>query len=266
MARIDDLRALAKKRQRAVSNKISRIRTQVGAEVKGSTFDPRKSNDDISKMRSRDLERHIAKLNSFMNRKTQFVPGTANVALPRAKWQNVVRVQTPVNQLHNQLSAAFNNIPLPGNKPGSPNTIGLRKAMTMPTMQGDANQPFNVSSLDSRTVPSLEALDRLEKRALKQSSPGYAHRAVKGYRQRVDKALEAMSAEGTREEFNKLSDFQFYAMWGTPGIGVFERIFSKYEEMQKRTVETIDSDDFGDDFRDVLEWARRLPIPKGAPL
>lgn len=268
MSRVSELRDEAKRRRRAAQQKMSRIRITTGAEILGSKFDVITSLEKISRMDSRALARYIARVNLFIDRKNQFVSLAENKPLPRARWQQFVRSQRRVNELGNELSAAMNSQLLPGIPKGvedvSENTIGMRKAIRAPSMKGEGNKPFRMSDLDSRHIRSVNAVDILIRLAERQSSKGHLKRAIRGYRNRVDKVLDKMSEKQLKKDFHKLSDYQFYAIWDTPGL--LEDFFQKYESMMKRSVDTVDSDVLADDFGEVLDWARNLEAPKGSPL
>ena len=274
MSELDDLRALARKRQRAVGKKISRIRRQVGAEIAGTSYDPRKPSSNINKLNRNQLRSYINKLNAFQSRQNQYVQLSGNVPLPRKTWLAYVKPQEKVNKLANTLDKFINPISVVNNNPNDINTIGLQKSMLgkkeYPRMTGAAMTPFRRSELLSYKVKSAEAVGILTRNALKQSSPGFLKSQVKTFRKQVESALDKMAgSEEMKQSFNELSDFQFLALWERPGT--FENFFARYEDMQKRTVETIDSDDefdelWNDESNGLLQWARSIERPKNAPI
>ena len=75
---IDRLRDLARQRHRAATNKASRLRAK-GVEVTGTNLDPRKNAGDIQKMRTRDLNAYINRLDKFVSRETKYEQGAKAV-------------------------------------------------------------------------------------------------------------------------------------------------------------------------------------------
>lgn len=253
MARIDELREIAKNRQRAVGRKIARIKRVQGAIVKGTEFDPRKSLSDISKMRSRDLESYIRRLNNFQSRSVQFYANRYGRPIPMQIIKSINKSQNIVNKSRTELEGIYRNIPVPGG--GSGNTIGDMKSRRMKTMRGEANVPFN-EPINLKNLSGAKAAVLIERRAMEQSSPKRFERAIRDYRRRVDTALKDMGEEDMRSRFDNLSDFEFYALWTTPGV--LERMFTVYEEIKKKTKQSIDVDEFHEDFEESMSWAEGM--------
>lgn len=259
MAKINDLRAQVKKRQRQVGNKISRIKSQVGAHVAGTEFDPRKPIASINKMSSRDLNRLLNRLNAFQSRGFQFEVGAKNAPLLRADANRLKLVQSQVNKLAGLRAERVADIPLPGMPPGDPNTVGLRKGMRAQSMEGKTvNEPFRYKDIDLGRISGQKALSQLLAQAEKMTRRGHLGREIRKHRNEMKAALEIMGESDMMDELDNLTNFQFDTLWSVPGFA--ESIFADYEKMKKRSAEEIDTDDsIVDESRDFLDWARQLP-------
>lgn len=73
--RVQQLRATVLRAERNATSKASRL-TARGADVRGTSFDPRKGSKAINRMNTSQLEAHLGRLNTFNARATRFV-GTA---------------------------------------------------------------------------------------------------------------------------------------------------------------------------------------------
>jgi len=78
---IEQLRDLARKRHRAVTQKVSRLKRNNGVEISGTKKDPRKDPASFKKMNSIQLKAHINRLDTFVSRETSWVRGAGKTAL-----------------------------------------------------------------------------------------------------------------------------------------------------------------------------------------
>lgn len=95
---IQRLRDLAKKRHAAATKKVSRLKKN-DVHVSGTPLDPRKNAADISKMRTRDLQSYIRKLDSFTSRDTGWVHGAGKKNLLSVNlYREYKRLETAYNK------------------------------------------------------------------------------------------------------------------------------------------------------------------------
>lgn len=283
MARIDDLRALAKKRQRAVNNKISRIRNVAGAEIKGTSFDPRKPIGDISKMNSRQLSSYIKRLDKFQSRSNQFVGLAENEPAPRSEWNKFVKSQGIVDAVSQEYRRPIDATPLPDQPTGKHafiNTIGTQRAIMNQErlMKGMANGVFRQGLPEPWEIRGRKALSILMSTAQKQSARGYLENRIKKNRETVGEALKKMGQFAEmQDEFDALTDYQFSILWERPGM--MDQFFATYDLIKKMTADTLDKDDDLEEFgttgkvaRDgeatepsgYFGWAGKQQPPKGS--
>ena len=82
------LRDLARKRHRAVTQKVSRIKAKEDVVLSGTKLDPRKDPTSFKRMNSIQLKAHIARMDTFVSRDVSYVKGAAKTApLTGTLWQ-----------------------------------------------------------------------------------------------------------------------------------------------------------------------------------
>jgi hypothetical protein len=208
---IQRLRELARKRHRAATQKVSRLRAK-GVEIKGTHLDPRRSAGDIQKMRSRDLHAYINRLDKFSSRETSFVGGARNAPLHGDLWKTYQTLQNAVNQ---QKARPYETIKdkfirslgmtvneFQGTKPSHP--ITGNPASRAPHL------PVNRSA---KGVPNEKQLKKLIRNMEKQLNANYPDRVLNRDRRTADKMLAVINDKGIRREVKKLSQQEFNLLW-----------------------------------------------------
>lgn len=95
---IQALRELARKRHRAATQKVSRLKAK-GVDVASAKLDPRRDPASFKKLNSIQLRAHIARLDKFVSRETQFVQSAhATQPLSGSLWHQHQMLQAAVNR------------------------------------------------------------------------------------------------------------------------------------------------------------------------
>lgn len=95
---IQRLRELARKRHQAATRKVSRLKKN-DVHVSGTPLDPRRNAADIAKMRSRDLQSYINKLDQFTSRETNWVHGAGKQSLLSSSlYREYKKLESAVNK------------------------------------------------------------------------------------------------------------------------------------------------------------------------
>lgn len=189
---IKELRALVRQRHNAATSKVSRLR-QKGVEVGGTELDPRRAPADISKMRRRDLETHLRRLNGFVSRQTSFAAGSEGVLLPGAKVQQLKNIIKRYENLGRKRDAPLSNIQHPGAGADTNYTLANRQAMMTPNViraGGTANnRPFAPANLKISNIESVDALNKMIQHYQKKVDRSYLPDYLKGQRQQAYKMM-----------------------------------------------------------------------------
>lgn len=210
---VNRLRDLARKRHRAATQKISRAKKQTGAELSGSKFDPRKELGSLKRMNSIQLKAHIARLETFVSRETQFVAGKNNIPLPASKFQKVKELEKQYNETGKKNLSQIENVFLDS----AGMTVGERVAATLPkhpTMAPPASHaphlPYNRSS---KGIPNEKALDKLIKDMKAKTKPGYVRKKLNQQWDAAEKMVEGIRNSKLADEFATLTDKEFNMLW-----------------------------------------------------
>lgn len=207
---IERLRQLARKRHRAATQKASRLRAK-GVEISGTSLDPRRKVADISKMRSRDLQSYINKLNNFTSRETSFVSG-ARAPLTGNLWHKYETLQRAVNQM--------NAKPYETIKDKFIRSLGMTVEQyqgmkpTHPVTGNPASRaPHLPVNRSSKGVPNDKQLKKLIKDLENKLAAGHTDKIMRRDRKVADEMLRTIGDKGIRRDLKKLSHQEFNLLW-----------------------------------------------------
>ena len=180
MSKINDLRADIKRLRNNATKKASRIRTTHGANITGTDFDPRRLPGTEKKYNMRQLLAYKQSLESFLDRKTQFV-GLRSGPVPRSDWLKYKAAETAYNSHVNTNFEKVKDreLPKPVSEASRGETIGERMAKMTPdhrVMRGSSvNSPYDPIVRDPMGVKDNNALRKLTEsaeRRLRESQMG----------------------------------------------------------------------------------------------
>ena len=228
---IDKLRAEVIKRQRAASNKMSRLRRQQGVEVSGSSYDPRKSRDHINRLNTSQLNALLGRINDFTSRSTQFI-NTGNGAVSRADWQKFERNLERANAVKRKRRETV------GQEKIGPGTETAEKRRhnrygTAPRSSADGgytSSPFDEQTVIPEMVQGLEALKRLSKRFARDADPGHERKNMKSWRKSAFDMLEALGSYDLAGAVMAMPLRNFRKLWYS---GFAEAIAPKYMQYMR---------------------------------
>lgn len=232
------LRAEARRLHRAVTRKISRNRTKRGAEIGNTKFDPRRDASKIKHYNRRQLQAYIANLERFVSRKTQFVPDSQYRPIPVQKWREYKAAEKTLNQKMRERFDKFGDRMLPEGI-----TVRQRLAMTEPIHPQMHNPASNAGiraiERKSKSVRSLEALNKLIIETKKRADPRDAARIEKANRTSVNAMLDVIGRDDWRERISLLTSAQFDLLWNMSGS--FANAVSLYYEVSRKLLEGKDA-------------------------
>src|SRR5699024_8847280 len=212
------LRAMANRRHRAATNKISRLKNDVGVNVSGSEVDPRRNRANIKNYTEKQLRSYINQLDSFVSRRTQFVPDAHRRPIPATQWREYQRLEKKYNQKISTRFDRYRDIDLGP----SGMTVGQRMEMMTPKfpyMQDRAvNTPYTPLNRRSSNIGSERALRRLTEDMKSRLEDSYSTQRIKAGREQFEEMSKLLDAPGLARRVRNLSDAQFEVMWDFTGF------------------------------------------------
>lgn len=262
---IDRLRALAKARQRAVGNKISRLRSQHNVEVGGSKHDPRRKVENIDRYNAPQLRAHLARLDAFMSRKTQFVPDAHRRPIDAADWRRLVKAKEKVDRMESGTYEKMKDVYIPE----SGMTVGQRKAATTAD-HPRAGQPrkagYRPTKLSSRSITSARALKKLIRDYERKGSPEHFERRRNNWRKGVKKMADLMGLPELWDDVKNLTNDQFDLLWGFTNFATAVDLPYLMRKLLLSSKEKAFHSEVVDqhlaEARRLLDWAKKVNLPE----
>lgn len=210
---IQELRAYAIKRQRAVTNKISRTRRVNGAELSGTEYDPRKQREDIAKMNRRQLQSTINSYDRFTSRSTQFYGDAERRPITRNQWDRYKAAEARYNAASEARFAPFKDTTVPGRNM----TAAAYRASSRSEFPGMAdaavNDPYGTLNRAPGNIASVKRLDKLIADMKKRSTARDYRERLDSSRDIADQMLTRIGNDDMAVDVSKLSSKQFEWLW-----------------------------------------------------
>ena len=207
------LRAQVKARQLAANRKIRRLTDDKGVQIAGTKFDPRKEAKVIDRLTGAQLEAQLARLNTFMDRRTQFVAGAHGVPMTKRQWDRAASVQRKANAAKKRLESKFADVFIDE----SGMTVAQRQASINDKRKLAGNpavqQPWTPTNYEAKNITSEKALDTIAKQLQKQTSMQYEQQQYKDAKKQYYQMMRAVKDTKLAKKIRGLSPDQFMAMW-----------------------------------------------------
>lgn len=255
------LRAEARQRHRAATRKVSRLKNNVGVNVAGTEYDPRRDLSKVKSYTAKQLSAYIAELNGFVSRSRQYVPDVAARPIPKTVFGEYKAVERAYNAMVNASTDDVKDIRLPSGM-----TIGERRAMLR------ANHPFagNPSVRrpnqpvvrDSSEITSIDAMKKLVDNMRKQMTPKFRREELKRSREELSKIMDVINQPEVNKDINSLSARQFAILWNDSAFA--EAASLQYELIMQRMTgkeQAWHSDVIETKFKEAVElvkWAKNI--------
>ena len=258
---ISDLRKEARARARAAKQKITRNANN-GIFLSRSKHDPLRHDADISTMNSRQLKSYINKLNSFVDRRTQFESGLNGEPLSRHLVREYKRLEGRRNTNTSRHMSGMRDVMI---EPLGM-TVGQREdniiASNLNILRAGGNpqyRPYDTIQRSISGIPNEEALKKLIKATEKQAGENYARRAVIAQRRNHIKFLESHGALDQAKQIKNLSVRQYdilqnYTNYGN--LNEFRYIGGDGSAGSNARIDKI-ADDATDDINELIAWANK---------
>lgn len=224
---LNALRAEAKKRERAVGQKASRLKAQ-GVLITGTQYDPRIGAARINKLNERQLRAHLGRVNQFQSRSTQFEGLAEGVPITRTRANQFAETQQRYNEYVAKYRDAFKDIPVQPKaetarkkfgKPKPPPTVEELDKRVAGSFGAFAKgrsalKPLYTNESEFEGITSPESLDKIEQNMINRMNPDYLSGKIAEGRRQADKMLEVVGGESELQKLVAgLTDFQFNVLW-----------------------------------------------------
>jgi len=261
---LSDLRAAAKRGNRAVGQKLSKMRRrdQNPVELSGTRYDVSVSASRIDSMSRRQLQTLIQRQNNFRLRSTNFVQLANGQVITGSRFSETRKLHRQYNSIAVRRQQQVENL-----KPRGGLSIKEAEAAFTPrfrTIGGyNNNALLSPRKLNANEIADMKALSRIERDFRKKLASGYHPKAIK--RQRNKSARQMIKETGDSEllkEFDSLTDDQFDLLWNFRS-GFAEAVQLRYGiESEANGARWYDDiiEDHTRDARELIAWAKTVPM------
>lgn len=261
---LDQLRALARARHRAVTGKISRLNRQAGVVVSGTKADPRRNLSKIKRYTASQLRTYINQLDSFNARSTQFVPSANRKPIQVDLWKKYKNLERRYNQRVNEQFEQVKDVFLPA----VGQTLGERMAMITPAHRQltnpAVNAPYRPAEVQSRNVSSEKALRRLIAQKQNQLKVSYRKKLIDDARSQFSKMADIINRRDLADDVANLSDAQFEVLWNyTPFASAIGINYEVIQAMLSNKEKPYHSDSLRNAVasqKSLIEWAKQTNL------
>jgi len=260
------LRAQVKARQLAANRKIRRLTDDKGVQIAGTKFDPRKEAKVIDRLTGVQLEAQLARLNTFMDRKTQFVAGAHGVPMTKKQWERAASVQRRANTVKERMRDKFANVFV--DETGMTIAERQEKINNKRKLAGNPSvqQPWNPTTYQAKNITSEKALKRIEEQLMKQTSMQYEQQQYKDAKKQYYQIMRPVKNNKLIKLVRTLSPDQFTAMWfGTPFADAFSMAYEMAMALMRDDEKAFHSDQMHASIEEAIrlaKWAKGLNFDK----
>lgn len=262
---LNALRELARQRHRAATRKVSRLNTQSGVEISGTSLDPRTEPAKIKRYTRKQLESYVNRLNAFTDRSTQYVALGDGEIITGKEWQKYKQPETRYNRRTNKRLAEVEDKELP-----SGTTIGRHLKTTTAdrrSARGVAvNRPYDPPSRKPQDITDRKALKKLTKDYNRRIRTDFERKQVKAAQKVFHKMANIIKNDELNKAIASLTPDQFRVLWNYTDFA--NAVSQDYDVMMKMltgTDKAYESDIYDQQLQeanDLAKWASTVKIKK----
>ena len=217
---IESLRALARKRHRAVTQKVSRLKASADVVISGTRLDPRKNPASFKKMNSIQLKAHIARLDTFVSRETSYVRGAGKtVPLNGNLWQTYKRLESAVNKQKESTFEGLKDLFIPSLGVKASEFVAQTPAHPV-TGNPSARAPHVQIDRKAVGIPNDKQLKKLIADMKKKLAPEYTDKMIvrdkkilRKFFKDISKVSDSPDLKDIKRDFKDLTPGQFSFLW-----------------------------------------------------
>lgn len=247
--------------RRAVTRKISRIKSNTDIHLSGTRLDPRRSASSISNMAPPQLREYAAEMNRFLSRSNQYVPDSQMRPMPKQEWREYKRLENEWNKRVQSHMQGISSIVLPSGK-----TVAQREAELRPMHQAMANPAVNGPKeieRESTAVAGSSKLKALTEGMRKRLDSDYFDRLNDTGRETLDKMMSVIGDDSLAQDVKQLTPQQFEVLWNwtpfTTSVSLqYELAMKELSARDKETWAGTVLDNAVKEAKNYVTWARGL--------
>jgi uncharacterized protein YeeX (DUF496 family) len=263
MSELNELRAEARRRHKAATAKVSRLKRAKGADISGTQLDVRRDLGKVKRYTAKQLQAYITQLNNFTSRNTTYL-GSAGAPLQGTRVNELQRLVRQYNKIGSEHYGRVADTFVPSSgmtiKERHENVRDSRKRA-----RGEgAQQPYVYTEINPAHINGPGALEKLIKDYKRKTSQTYNDREVSKARRSVDKMLKEIGVSEISDKFKGLSNHQFDVLWNY--VDFAKDIVSEYVKAQMRNTSreddltaALENDGNLNALTDIIDWAHTLP-------
>lgn len=265
----------AKQAERRAGKKVSRNEAK-GVDLAGSKFDPRVGARNVESMTTNEAKAHTRRLNSFLDRRTQFVGLFGNAPARRDRFQEYKRLEA----INNERAAAFLERHGGTRLPGQDSTVSARiERMTPEQHANNQGRVHEFINRDPRFIGGSarrspdESLEQLIESMKKKARGDYTSRTVRARLNSGEGALRAAGFGDLEAEVEALTleqkqllidastffDIAVENMVGSPDKSEVKDLMDA-EYAERHAIEK--SEEVSNALREQLDWVKES-APRG---
>jgi hypothetical protein len=225
------LRAEVQRRIKSVNSKIARTKRTSGANIEGTQFDPRRKSGIEQRYNAKQLKGYLENLNSFMRRSNQFVAGVKGAPIERGKFNLYKQTEAEINRAAELHAASVGHLETPTGF-----TVQQSKNLVVESYASPVYGPYRKYDREPGQIKDASALEELTNDLNKKLRSDYLGEKISEGRENLEKALTAMGENELQQGVDRLSDYQFDALWF--GTNFAEATFLKYQAEKDRLAGT----------------------------
>lgn len=228
------LRQLARERQRAAGNKISRYKKQ-NIKIAGSDVDPRRDLKKVDKYNSKQLKAYINELNAFTDRTNQFVRGARGVPISKGVFEAYKALEKRYNNHFQSEFDKIKDVKLPGRSM----TFGERHEQVLPkkkSLRAGTSKYFGKDRVSSGFT-SDAAIKKSMQNLKKSMKPGYSSDVEQARRENFQKLVDYSNRDDLSKAVKGLTSEEFYILWE------YDSVIQNIVEEYYITIELLSDED-----------------------
>lgn len=210
---IHEKRLHARKRMRAATKKISRLKTVYGTQLSGTDLDPRVSVKHLNKLNGRQVDALVRRLDKFMERSNQFVPDARGRVMSAKPYRQYVNAVRRYNRRVQARQTRYANVFLDS----AGMTVAQRRAMRKPVHphmhDPVVNAPMQLKVSKPTNFASRKGLETVLEGMERRLKPDYDRERIAANRGTLKQILDVIGDDRIDDLIGDLSDEQFDFLW-----------------------------------------------------
>lgn len=249
--------------QKNANNKASRLRRELGVEVAGTKYDPRRPAAEIEAMSPAERSRYRNDLASFLDRAVQYVPNSQGRPIEAREWKAYKTAEERRNEVVRNKRESIEDLVTPGGM-----TVKQQQEILVPRNVAMANPASNTPAEIHRSSSDIRDLSRL--RMLTEDAQKWATgekdvERREGRNSSIQKMLDQLGHNDFEKALKGLSDEQIEILWDHTTFAANVSLAYELNQTEFENEDTANAKAYrkmeADSMREALEyveWAKSI--------